>query len=421
MNLRGPGESVPVNESGVAELQGLYGPFSFPEKLLQKIWLRGEYARQGCRTVDGRDLEVIYPGKWNLLGGPDFKQARLRLGGIELTGDVELHLHARDWAAHGHAADPAYDRVVLHVVLFPPGAGQLTSGANGTIIPELVLLPLLHHDLEEYAADEAVERFANRPMTQALQELGALEPSALRALMDRFAIRRWQMKVHFARLRLQRLGWEEACHQTALEILGYRFNRAAMVRVATRFPLPEWREGRVGAESAFAEEKERWSLHGVRPTNHPRVRLRQYERWVCARPDWPERLVRAAQTVPVNGSVTESTAEFRRMHGFPAWRAELSDNLCDTHVSGPRFDTLWCDGFLPLLAARFHQAVEAIWFHWFPGNLPPDVLRTLRLLEVIGRRSQPASHGAGQGLLGWLIEKENRAAAPGGAGVGRGA
>jgi hypothetical protein len=36
--------------------------------------------------------------------------------GSLVRGDIELHLRASSWAAHGHAADPAYADVMLHVV-----------------------------------------------------------------------------------------------------------------------------------------------------------------------------------------------------------------------------------------------------------------------------------------------------------------
>src|SRR3954452_5498889 len=103
----------------VAEIQGLYGPFSFPEKLLQKIWLRGEFAAERASTIDGLPLRVVRPGKWNLLGGPDFKDACIRVGTTTITGDIEVHWRASDWANHRHADAPAYNQVVLHVVLFP--------------------------------------------------------------------------------------------------------------------------------------------------------------------------------------------------------------------------------------------------------------------------------------------------------------
>ena len=56
----------------VAEIQGLYGPFTFSERLLQKIWLRGEYDAAHAAAEDGRPLRVLHPGRWNLLGGRIF-------------------------------------------------------------------------------------------------------------------------------------------------------------------------------------------------------------------------------------------------------------------------------------------------------------------------------------------------------------
>src|SRR5262245_23226904 len=119
--------------SRIAEVQGLYGAFSFPEKLLQKIWLRGDFDRGAAVRSDGRRVRIVHPGKWNLLGGPDFIGARLRVGDAEheMCGDVEVHLHAGDWYAHAHASDPAYHKVILHVVLFPPDAGHATRIAGG--------------------------------------------------------------------------------------------------------------------------------------------------------------------------------------------------------------------------------------------------------------------------------------------------
>lgn len=233
-----------VSTGAVAEVQGLYGPFSFPEKLLQQIWARGDFDATRLATADGRAVRVLHPGRWNQLGGPDFKQARLRIGGESVTGDVEVHLHAEDWARHRHAADPAYDGVALHVVLFPGNANApaASRGAGGREIPVAALLPLLWHDLEEYAADAAVERLARHPMARAREELLAMREDELRAELGRLASERWARKVYFAKLRVARLGWEAACHHAALEILGYRANRAPMLAIATEWPLAAWRK-----------------------------------------------------------------------------------------------------------------------------------------------------------------------------------
>jgi hypothetical protein len=395
--------------SDVAEIQGLYGAFSFSEKLLQKIWLRREFERDAARTVDGRRVRIIDPGKWNLLGGPDFRVARLRFDdGPEVIGDVELHLRASDWDAHAHARDPAYNNVLLHVVLFWPESGYVTRGGAGREIPVLPLLPLLHHDLEEYAADEAVELLSNRPTARLTDELAVFPPGELRSVLELHASTRWQQKVHFARLRVQRLGWDAACHHAALEVLGFRFNRAPMLRTATRFPLALWSKGDLDLDALLAAEAGSWSTQGVRPANHPRARLRQYAVWASARPNWPQRLrgfAEHARGFEWGGATTTQ----RRSRGLPRLRQRFADEICAEAIGGTRADTLICDAFLPLMAASGLEAeLRGAWFHWVCGDLPPFVNAGLRHLGVYDGRGQASCHGLAQGLLGWLIDRELR-------------
>ena len=407
-----------VIAANVAELQGLYGPYSFSEKLLQKIWLRGDFAREAAVLSDGRNVRILFAGKWNLLGGPDFLGARVSIGGgPEITGDVELHLHAGDWVAHGHAGDPAYDRVRLHVVLFPPKPGAVTRRADGGAIPVLALLPLLHHDLEEFAADEAVELLAQRPAGRIVEELGCRPTQELLALLQDHAKQRWELKVYFARQRLNRLGWEAACHHAALEILGFRYNRAPMLRLAGVFPLRIWAEGGVDVAEAWTLERDAWSVQGVRPANQPRTRLGQYARWAKARPSWPADLVRVAadgQALPLE----KGTRAMRREHSLAVLRARIAAECVGGAVGGPRLDTLVCDGFLPLLAARVgaDAAPAGRWFHWFTGDVPPLLSNALRDLAIFTPQ-RPACNGLAQGLLGWFLKREAAALAP----LGRGA
>jgi hypothetical protein len=401
----------------LAEVQGLYGPFSFAEKLLQKIWLRGDFDRGAAKLGDGRAVRITHPGKWNLLGGPDFKGARLAFGDTaEIHGDVELHLHVSDWHAHGHARDPAYARVVLHVVLFPPEAGHVTRGGDGREIPLLALLPLLPHDLEEFAADESVEALAGPSLANAPEALASLGQPELLVLLRDHAKARWLKKVHFAGVRLARLVWEEACHQAALETLGYRFNRSPMLRIAGRWPLRNWRTmSALEVEEVFASEADSWSVQGVRPANHPRVRLRQYAAWIRSAPDWPECFAKMAARVP-SLSVdfhSETTRIARREHGLNLLREKIAESVCGGALGGTRLDNLVCDALLPLAAARACGPFDfGVWFHWFPGDQPPALMRVLRQLGVCDGRGQPMCHGFAQGLLDWFIAREARRLAP---------
>src|ERR1017187_233945 len=103
-------------------------------------------------------------------------------------------------------------------------------------MPTLILLPLLHRDLEEYAADDALEEITARDEWRRFAELGKNSTGEIQSILQTKAAERWRQKVHYARLRIGKLGWAEAAHQTALEILGYRRNRAAMLALAARHP-----------------------------------------------------------------------------------------------------------------------------------------------------------------------------------------
>lgn len=396
----------------VAELQGVDGPVCFPELLMQKIWAAGDFSRDGLRSVAGEPIEILSVGRWNRLAGPDFVGARLSLGGRVLRGDVELHLRAEDWTAHRHAADPAFDEVILHVVLFPPSPGFQCLAHGGRVVPTLVLLPLLPRDLESYALDDAAERLANRSLYQAREVLGLLGPEQLVGELRKWAVSRWVRKVAFSRLRIERLGWEQACHAAALECLGYRFNRAPMVHVAQRWPLDAWTSGQADPMEIWREMELRWKRPWGRPHNHPNARLALYKQWVASVPDWPHRLLDFATAAGPDPVEPGDTKTERRRCKLRARREALRLQLTGGAFTGPRFDTFVCDHGWPLLAARFGTEIDprALWFHWYPGDVPLQHAHCLRELDRNANRLHPLCTGWIQGLLGWCIDRENRAA-----------
>lgn len=404
------------NESGlVQEVLGVEGPYSFPEKLFQRIWARREFDARGARTADGRPMKIVHPGLWNHLAGPDFREAKVEVEGELLMGDVELHLRVQDWAAHGHSNDPAYANVVLHVVLFPPGAA-CTIGYGGKPIPVFAILPRLFHDLEEYAANAAIETLANRCPLRLIEQLGSIPREEMCEQLRAQAEARWAEKVRFAAMRIVRLGWVEACHHCLLEIFGYRYNRAPMLRLASCYPLRLWSSGEFVIEQGLSAERSGWSVQGVRPANRPQVRLRQYAAWAQRLPDWPERLRNARKSGAVDGEAwpmngVTDTAVVRKERDFSSLREWWRTDVCGGVVGGTRLDSMICDGFLPLLAAVDPPGGRIwgdMWTHWYPGDLPLLIRPGLRDLGLVRGCRQPLSQGLAQGLLGWLIERERR-------------
>jgi hypothetical protein len=88
------------------------------EAELAARWAAGAWRGATLSTLSGATYRLIYEGRRNGGPGPDFRDAALETeDGARLLGDIELHLRARDWLAHGHHTDTRYNRVVLHVAL----------------------------------------------------------------------------------------------------------------------------------------------------------------------------------------------------------------------------------------------------------------------------------------------------------------
>lgn len=191
------------------------------EAVLGARWAAG--LRGPLRLEDGRSLRVVFPGVPGGGSGPDFRGAILDAGGDLLRGDVELHLLASGWRAHGHQADEAYGGVVLHVVGVNDAGTASTRHASGRAIPLLVVR----------AAGQA--QFPP-PFTPpcALQAAQGRDPAAA---LERLGLRRLRMKAARVAPLVQSAGPGQALYQLLLETLGGPANRAAFGGIARQLPL----------------------------------------------------------------------------------------------------------------------------------------------------------------------------------------
>jgi hypothetical protein len=88
----------------------------FTERLLQFIWQFQYFNKSGLTTTTGEKMQIISAGQLNSNQGPDFSDAKIKIGNTTWAGNVELHIKTSDWNKHKHDTDSNYNNVILHVV-----------------------------------------------------------------------------------------------------------------------------------------------------------------------------------------------------------------------------------------------------------------------------------------------------------------
>jgi len=383
--------------ASVEEIPGLYGSVRMEEDVLQEIWAVAAFRQDGLLTQCGKRVTIRSRGNWNRAEeGPDFKQCILLMDGKKSSGDVEIHFNPQDWDAHGHQDDPNYNQVILHVCLYPHAIPEKEFRTeSGKTIPTLVLLPHLLQSLEEFAEERALAKLAG--IVEIEKESKEMASLVKRKNVE-FARDRWMQKLAFAKNRISRLGWDDACHQWFLEVLGYRRNRIPMTRIATQHSIAEWRKG-LNPDQLFGNEGD-WKLRGTRPANHPAIRLSQYAELVRRRPNWPD-LIRELDVPPS----ADPKNEDRQSLGLSRLRNSWKHDVLGEIFGGTRADTLWIDACLPLWAAEKCADPFATWFHWQLGDFPDHLIKKAKAYGLIGTPDSVACNGILQGFLGFCLDR----------------
>jgi hypothetical protein len=94
------------------------------ERLLQFIWQFQYFNKSELATSFGEPVQIILPGQYNTNQGPDFLEAKIKIGRTVWAGNVELHFKTSDWQKHDHDNDENYRNVILHVVWENDAAGK---------------------------------------------------------------------------------------------------------------------------------------------------------------------------------------------------------------------------------------------------------------------------------------------------------
>ncbi len=267
----------------------------------QARWFSGACGREF--TTSAGDTAIITDfGEWNREAGPDFVRAAVRVGGHEHRGAIEVDLDASGWEQHRHAVNPAYENVVLHVIVRRPGRKHFTRTPAHREVPQVCLA--------DHAATEAEwSGFAAARPGRCLAPLRELSSPHLADLLAVAARRRLESKGAALQTMIASRGPDAALFEAVAIALGYKNNKLPFQLLAQRIPVttastargeallfglagflekPEPPPGAARSEVAALWSawwklraahthailpRDAWKLAGLRPANHPLRRL----------------------------------------------------------------------------------------------------------------------------------------------------
>ncbi len=205
-------------------------PFNLPEEFLHYIWENRLFEKVGMKTTAGEAISVIQQGKRNSDAGPDFFNARVKIGDTEWAGNVEIHVLASDWQKHRHQNDRAYDNVVLHVV---ENCDTEIARSNGETIPTLEL------KYPAYLRKNYQKLLDARTWIACEESFHRIDPIVLQLGFNRLMIERLENKTDeiVARLTHNNNDWNETFYQLLARSFGFKVNNVPFELLARSLPI----------------------------------------------------------------------------------------------------------------------------------------------------------------------------------------
>lgn len=220
------------------------------EDFLHYLWKFRKFDFQRARTTSGESVNIIDTGRHNKDSGPDFFNARLRIGDQLWAGNVEIHLKSSDWYFHGHENDEAYRNVILHVVWEDDVEIFRT---DGTLVPTLVLKELVNPEL----LNNYLRLFSKEPVWINCEGyFSEFADFRLKHLLERLYLERLEERYELilASLKSTSNDWESLLFRLLSRSFGLKVNADAFLNMAESFDfkvLQKCRNNLIDLEALF--------------------------------------------------------------------------------------------------------------------------------------------------------------------------
>lgn len=344
------------------------------EEFIYYLW-ENRLLSHDLRTVDGEEVDIVSVGIRNHDSGPDFLDARIRIGDTLWVGHVEIHVNTSDWFRHGHQYDKAYDNVVLHVVYH--------NDCERLSIPTVEI-----HDKFDKAILTRYEGFLrSRSWIPCEKLISSVQQFTWLAWLERIVVERLESEVKDVRTLLveNNYDWEEAVYQRVMRYMGMKVNNDAFERLAKLLPLKLLRKhidnvlqieamlfGCAGfLEQTFIEtypvllQREfkilkskfnlsvmpmaYWKFLRMRPPNFPTIRLAQTASLICSCDTLFSKILEINDLDAIQAMFDVATSEYWDTHfvfGKPSkmMKKTLGSTAIDVLVINALVPVLFCYG-----------------------------------------------------------------------------
>ena len=399
------------------------------EQLLHYIWKHRILPLHELLTTDGLPVEIIDPGLHNRHAGPDFFNAKLRIGGTLWVGNVEIHERSADWFMHGHDHDPAYNNVVLHVASVID-ADVLT--ADGSRPPQMQL-EIPQYILQNYRRLLAADRYP--PCRDTVLSLPSLP---IHSWMSALSAERLADKCEAINQRVKAANgsWEEAFFATIARSFGFGVNSEAFEQWAAQLPLMQvahHRDNPFQVEALFIgfaglldpetmSERQRvaanqdpyfnrlrnewtylahkfslvamprhiWRFLRLRPQNFPYIRLSQLATLYCSRRADLSCITTCTTLDEVRKALQSEVSDYWHTH----YTFGKESRPTSKHLSASSIDLLIVNAVVPMLHAYgCHRQDEQLIARAadFLEALPPEDNTHIRLWQECGVKADNAA------------------------------
>ena len=374
------------------------------------------------QTASRVPITILDPGVRNTNSGPDFLEAKIRIGAQLWAGQVEIHVRTSDWIRHKHQYDKAYRNVILHVVY------EHDTEINS--IPVLELKGRFDGTLYEHYE----KLIASRNWIACERCLDGVSPFVKLTWLDRVAVERLEEKSKIVTklLEANKFDWEDALYRLLLRYFGLKVNNEPFEFLASILPfktllkhadqLPQVEAMLLGCagflEGDFKEEYplllkrefnvmqakfnllvmpvERWRYMRMRPVSFPTVRLAQLAQMIHQHQCLFSKIKEAPDIAAARALFDVKASDYWDTH----YRFSVEGPFKPKHLGDGTADVLIINAVVPLLFCygKFHKnesyCEKAL---YFLEEIEPEVNSIIRHFSAIGM--EPTNAMQTQALL----------------------